>query len=218
MNYDAKMLIATALAEIGYQEKRSGAQLDSPDANPGSGNFTKYARDLWKAGYYNGNKQGIAWCSVFVDWCHYMASGKDKTQAQKVSCQSGPLGAGCGYSMGYYQSAGRFFTDAPQVGDQIYFGSGKAVTHTGIVVELQGAYIHTVEGNTAPEEGVVSDGGRVVRKRYHRNDRSILGYGRPQFTKEKGVFSMEMKVLKPGAQGQQVVALQILIQRQKNSF
>ncbi len=211
MNYDAKKLIEIALAEIGYREKKSPEQLDEPQGNVGAGNCTKYARDLYRAGYYNGNKQGVPWCSVFVDWCHYMAAGKDREKAREVSCQSGPLGAGCGYSLGYYRSEGRFTTQDPQPGDQIYFGSGNSVTHTGLVVKTDEKYVYTVEGNTASVSGVVSDGGSVAQKQYSRSFQGILGYGRPKFTKEKGVFTMEMKVLKQGAAGNQVRALQILL-------
>lgn len=39
-------LIATAKAEIGYLEKRSNANLDDKTANAGSGNYTKYWRDI----------------------------------------------------------------------------------------------------------------------------------------------------------------------------
>lgn len=54
----AATLLAIAAAEIGYHEKASNANLDDKTANSGNANFTKYARDLAAAGYYNGNKQG----------------------------------------------------------------------------------------------------------------------------------------------------------------
>ena len=71
----AEEVITIALAEVGYREKASNASLDAPQANAGSGNWTKFARDLAAAGYYNGNKNGYAWCDVFVDWCFYKAFG-----------------------------------------------------------------------------------------------------------------------------------------------
>ena len=64
----ASDVVKIALAEVGYKEKASNSQLDNPTANAGSNNYTKYARDLRDAGYYNGNKNGFAWCDVFVDW------------------------------------------------------------------------------------------------------------------------------------------------------
>ena len=61
-------IVTIALAEVGYWEKASNASLDDKTANAGAANWTKYARDLAAAGYYNGNKNGYAWCDVFVDW------------------------------------------------------------------------------------------------------------------------------------------------------
>ena len=60
MKKRASDVIAIALAEVGYKEKASNSQLDDKTANAGSNNYTKYARDLKNAGYYNGNKNGYA--------------------------------------------------------------------------------------------------------------------------------------------------------------
>ena len=60
-------IVAIALAEVGYREKATNSVLDDKNANSGSNNWTKYARDLAAAGYYNGNKNGYAWCDCFVD-------------------------------------------------------------------------------------------------------------------------------------------------------
>ena len=68
-------IVTIALAEVGYREKASNAALDDKTANAGAANWTKYARDLAAAGYYNGNKNGYAWCDVFVDWCFFKAYG-----------------------------------------------------------------------------------------------------------------------------------------------
>ena len=58
MAYTASKLIEIATAEIGYHEKASNANLDSKTANSGNKNFTKYGRDLFKAGFFNGNGSG----------------------------------------------------------------------------------------------------------------------------------------------------------------
>ncbi len=210
MSYTAKKLLEIALAEAGYLEKKSLSRLDDKTANAGSGNFTKYARDLYAAGYYNGNKQGVAWCSMFADWCHYIAAGKDKALAQKISCQSGVYGASCTYSMGYYQAAGRFFKD-PQPGDQIYFGSGKTAEHTGIVWKVSDGCVFTVEGNTSEKSGVVSNGGGVFQKSYPLNSGKILGYGRPCWQEQEELAGFDLGVLRKGSSGRQVKALQLLL-------
>lgn len=226
MTYTAKSLLIIALDEVGYLEKRSLSNLDSKTANAGSGNYTKYSRDLYNAGYYNGSKQGVAWCNVFVDWCHYKASGGDKTLAQWISCQSGPYGAGCKYSMEYYKAAGRFFTSNPIPGDQIYFGTSKSVDHTGIVTKIENGRVYTVEGNTSSQSGVVGNGGGVFEKSYPLTHSKILGYGRPRYDEDpdsklekeeqtagtaKNGFSVEMRVLKKGCEGEDVRALQNLL-------
>ena len=62
-------LLKIAEAEVGYLEKKTNSNLNDKTANAGYNNWTKYARDLNNAGYYNGNKNGYAWCDCFVDWC-----------------------------------------------------------------------------------------------------------------------------------------------------
>ena len=96
-------VIQIALAEVGYREKASNASLDDPLANAGSGNCTKYARDLAAAGYYNGDKSACPWCEIFTDWVFWKAFGPD---GQRIQCQTGDLGAACIYSMQYYQQRG----------------------------------------------------------------------------------------------------------------
>ena len=61
-----------ARSEIGYYEKSNNFMLDNKTENAGSANYTKYARDLDAvANFYNGKKQGFAYCDVFHDWLHY---------------------------------------------------------------------------------------------------------------------------------------------------
>ncbi|MDD7412271.1 MAG: hypothetical protein SOU13_13050 [Eubacteriales bacterium] len=98
--YDVNRVLSVAEAEVGYLEKASNKNLDGKTENVGDKNYTKYARDLDAIpGFYNGHKQGYAWCDVFVDWCFVTAYGRDA--ALKLLCQ--PLksaGAGCRYSRG----------------------------------------------------------------------------------------------------------------------
>ena len=148
----ASRLIAVAEAEIGYHEKITNAQLDDKAANAGSGNYTKYARDFDNkySGFYNGKKNGFAWCDMFVDWCFVTAFGL--ADALRLLCQpTGSAGAGCTYSLQYYRNAGRYFT-SPKVGDQIFFGTSVGnSTHTGIVVGVDAGHVYTIEGNTSDQ-------------------------------------------------------------------
>lgn len=221
--YTANDLIEIALAEVGYLEKKTNANLDNKTANAGHGNFTKYWRDLHKAGYYQANKQGASWCDGFNDWCHYIAAGRNAKLAQEVICQSGPYGAGCGYSLRYYKAAGRFHTSNPQIGDQIFFGTPSDVAHTGIVYKVANGKVYTVEGNTSSAEGVVANGGGVFTKVYDINYKKIVGYGRPKYAVETekevvetnktttGVCNVELNILRNGSKGKQVKALQTLL-------
>lgn len=186
MSYTASELVAIARAEIGYLEKKSNANLDSKTGNAGSNNYTKYARDLHEAGYYNGNKNGYYWCEVFVDWCHWIASGKDAKLAQEVIYQTGLYGAGCVWSANCYRNAGRFFKE-PKVGDQIYFGTKGDESHTGIVTKVENGKVYTIEGNTSGASGVIANGGGVCEKSYSIGYAKIVGYGRPNYEAEKVV-------------------------------
>lgn len=177
-------VIDIAMAEVGYLEKASNAELDSKTANAGSANYTKYARDLDAIdGFYNGRKQANPWCEVFVDWCFIQAYGVE--MAKQLLCQpSNSLGASTRYSAQYYKNKGQFHT-SPKVGDQIFFGTVGAETHTGIVYNVTSTNVFTIEGNTAPQDGVVDNGGGVYRKSYAINSSSIAGYGRPQYDEEE---------------------------------
>ena len=173
----AEKLIAVAAAEIGYKEKASNSQLDDPTANAGSANYTKYARDFDQKypNWYNGKKNGYAWCDMFVDWCFLTAFGYEN--ALRLTCQpEKSAGAGCTYSLRYYKSKGQFHTSGPKPGDQIFFGTSiDNSSHTGIVEKVDGSKVYTIEGNT---------GDMVARRSYALNNSRILGYGRPAYDAE----------------------------------
>lgn len=175
-------LIAVAKAEIGYLEKETNSYLDDKTANAGDNNYTKYARDLAKLGFYNGNKNGYFWCDVFVDWCFVKTFGADL--ALKITNQSkGGYGASCTASAGSYKSMGRFYK-IPNVGDQIFFtdNGGEDYFHTGLVSKVTSDRVYTIEGNTSTASGVVDNGGGVAEKSYPLNYRMIGGYGRPNYS------------------------------------
>lgn len=173
MSYTVNRILEIARAEIGYHEKNSDANLDlKTAANDGAGNYTKYARDLRAAGYYNGDKCGYAWCDVFVDWLFYQMCNKDAKVAQQIECQSGPYGAGCYFSAQYYKDAKRYFTSNPQPGDQIFFGDYE---HTGIIEAVSATTITTIEGNTS---------NMVARRTYAIGSSYVTGFGRPRYDED----------------------------------
>ena len=191
-------VIRIARAEKGYLEKASKSNLDSKTANAGSNNYTKYARDLDAINFYNGRKNGHAWCDCFVDWCFVQAYGKAK--ALELTCQptkaANNCGAGCKYSMQYYQKKKRFHT-TPKIGDQMFFkeSSGSGIAHTALVYKVDAKYVYTVEGNTSSSSGVVANGGCVAEKKYKLDYKRIAGYGRPAYDVEKVVTSEEYQCI-----------------------
>ena len=172
-------VIDIAILEVGYVEKASNSNLDDKTANSGSGNYTKYARDLDKINFYNGPKNGYAWCDVFVDWCFVEAFGKER--ALELLCQpEKSTGAGCGFSMNFYRAHSQFYTK-PKEGDQIFFTDGSSIYHTGLVYKVDNSKVYTVEGNTSDVNYVDGNGGKVCKKSYPLNASYIAGYGRPKY-------------------------------------
>lgn len=233
MAYDKQKVIDIALGEVGYLEKKSNSQLDDKTANAGSNNRTKYARDMVALNFYNGNKQGVAWCDVFVDWCFVQAYGMDAALA--LTCQKkGSAGAGCRYSRGYYKNKGQLH-DTPLPGDQIFFYSKdkSSISHTGLVYKVDDKKVYTIEGNTSGASGVISNGGGVCKKSYSLTYARLAGYGRPDYgdtpvepevipeaapapsapatTGGGKTVMIEMSVLKKGSKGEQVKTLQRLL-------
>lgn len=172
-------VIEIALAEVGYVEKASNSNLDSKTGNSGSGNYTKYARDLDNINFYNGKKNGYAWCDIFVDWCFVQAFGKER--ALELLCQpEKSTGAGCGFSMNFYKTHNQFYKK-PEIGDQIFFTDGTSIYHTGLVYKVDSSKVYTVEGNTSDVSYVDGNGGKVCKKSYSLNLSNIAGYGRPKY-------------------------------------
>lgn len=172
----ASKVLEVAIGEIGYKEKATKSQLDSKTANVGGNNWTKYAEDFDTKfpNWYNGKKNGYAWCDMFVDWCFLTAFGYEAALA--LLCQpERSAGAGCTASYSYYKKKGQV-GKKPKVGAQIFFGYSEGnLTHTGIVERFDANYVYTIEGNTSDQ---------VARRTYAINAGNIWGYGYPAFDDE----------------------------------
>ena len=166
-------LLNIARLELGYQEKESNSQLDDKQANAGDGNYTKYARDLWRYKFFNGRKQGAEWCATFVCWCFVTAYGLQDA-LKLLGLKLGSTAAKVKYLRSFFQKAGRLVSD-PEPGDVIFFwpvdrSDPDALAHTGIVEAVDNTYVYTIEGNS---------NNRVERNKYRLNNVRIAGYGRP---------------------------------------
>lgn len=151
-------IIDYAVSQVGYKE--------TPN------NITKYAAEIDKnwPNFYNGKKQGAAWCDIFVDYDFLHNFGEEK--ALYMLCQpKHSAGAGCKFSAQYYKAAGRWHT-TPVPGDQIFFYVGGEINHTGIVTSVDGNKVYTVEGNS--NDAVKTHG-------YSLTNKKIAGYGRPRY-------------------------------------
>lgn len=184
MAYDKQKVLTIAENEVGYLEKASNSQLDSKTGNAGHGNYTKYARDLANASFFNGRKQGVAWCAVFVAWCFFKAYGK--AAALALLCQptkaASNAGAGCRYARSYFQAKGQLHS-TPQPGDVVFFYSSdkSQIQHQGFVYKVDANRVYTIEGNTSGASGVISNGGGVCKKSYALNYSRFAGFGRPDW-------------------------------------
>jgi len=178
VKYTADTVIALAKAEVGYKEKASNSQLDSKTANAGANNWTKYAAYIDKNApdFYNGKKNGFAWCDIFNDYIHIMAAGDVETARKALYQPKKSTGAGCSFSAQFFRD-NNAWTDrgkgTPKLGDQIFFGTKGNEYHTGIVVKVDSNYVYTVEGNSSD---------MVAERKYALNDSKISGYGHPKYT------------------------------------
>jgi len=135
-------------------------------------NRTKYGEFM--------NADSLPWCGSFVNWCAHEAGVK------LPSMVSTAMGAERLKDVGRWHSK-------PERGDLAFFdfpGDGiDRISHIGIVVQVDGNSVLTVEGNTAPSGGDQRNGGQVMLK--HRQfgaGTSIVGFGRPKFKPFPGDF------------------------------
>lgn len=207
-------VIAIAKAENGYLEKRSNSQLDSKTANAGSGNYTKYWRDL--ADWGLGNYQAQYWCAGFIHWCFVKAYG---LEAAKKLLLHAPY-ISCDTLASKSKAAGQRYT-SPQVGDVVVFWNGSRYSHTGLIYRVSGGYFYTIEGNTSGASGVVANGGGVVAgkkykiagtsHRFHRPDYAgVNGSAAPEKS-EGGSYMFECKTVQSGEVGTHVLLVQEIL-------
>lgn len=211
---DMNTVIAIAKAEDGYLEKRSNSQLGSKTANAGSGNYTKYWRDL--ANWGLGNYQAQYWCAGFIHWCFVKAYGLET--AKKLLLHAPYIS--CDALAEKSKAAGQRYI-SPQKGDVVVFWNGSRYSHTGLVYQVSGGYFYTIEGNTSGASGVVANGGGVVAgkkykiagtsHRFHRPDyANASGSASPEKT-EGGNYMFECKTVQSGEVGTHVLLVQEIL-------
>lgn len=194
-------IINIALAEVGYLEKATNANLDDKTANAGSNNYTKYWRDIYPA------YQGQPWCACFVTWVFVIAFGK--AMAQKLLKH---------YPYVYCPTMADLFTlnANPKVGDIVIFKHNGVFTHTGIVIKVSGDQFWTVEGNTSGGSTIIANGGAVCKKTYFNSNLPGTKFITPDYSKVQEIKNegndtpsiSASSILKIGNNGSAVKTLQ----------
>ena len=154
-------------------------------------NNTKYADDTLDSELYGFDMHGKPWCDYFVDYAFVLNFGYDK--GTRMTYQYPNASAACAISEQYYKDNNAFYK-VPQLGDQVFFYVNGGTNHTGIVVDISDSTITTVEGNS---------GDQVRKNTYYLTDRTITGYGRPNWALLCGetlqVKELEDYILKNGS-------------------
>ena len=144
-------LVEVARTQVGYHE--------------GTNNYTKY--NVW-FGSLNDYGYNYAWCQTFVAWCANQA-GIPTSMIPRVS--------GTVSGMDFFKK-NETWKDAgitPEKGDIIYLHSkSSSGYHVGIVADVSGGQISTIEGNSSD---------RVAERSYSVGNSSIVGYGCPEYVR-----------------------------------
>lgn len=173
---DADQVLALALAEVDYLEKKNGdlRYLYTKDQNVGSNNYTKFNYEMHQL--QSNMDYPAAWCAAFVCWAFVKYYGFSR--AKKVLC--GDIDDYVPILWRNFSNAGRIVS-TPQKGDLIFFWNSThtELGHVGLVREVNTNMVYTVEGNTSSSYGVEANGGCVRLKGYTRAYPRIAGFGRP---------------------------------------
>lgn len=164
-------MIKLAQSQVGYAETGN--------------NHTKYAQyfdtPISKGGpypWFNGKKQNVAWCAIFICWLFVMVLEKilgspDKVrQWLKFPKPADNCAAGCPYLWQYLVNRGwKVDKTKGKAGDIIFFNA--KCTHVGIIEKVENGKYYTIEGNK---------GNKVARGTYAFNSSSIYGLCRPDYS------------------------------------
>ncbi len=150
---------------IALEEARKSAagELDALKPMGTNTNNVKYNTAYYGFAENNPDK---AWCVVFIWWVMRKADVPATVFPKKASV----FRAADGGVRAWFKARNRFMSASsmPKVGDLVIFKS----SHIGIVENVQGDTIFTVEGNAS---------NRVRRRSYSRSNSNIDGYCRPAY-------------------------------------
>lgn len=148
----SKQLIVQAKSQVNVQEW--------PLKNNKGPGVKKYLNSV-------GLGEGYAWCMAFVYWCVQEVS-RDYGVSNSLKKTGGVLDQ--------WNSCEKLRVTTPQPGDVFIMDFGKGMGHTGIVVEVRGDSILTIEGNTNDE---ASREGYIVAEKKRKISSINKGFIRP---------------------------------------
>ncbi len=155
MREETKKFLDLVKSQVGYSEQAGG--------------YTKYGDWYGKAVEFDADYSAQPWCDMFLSWA--------------------------GTQLGYQDWIGQFaytpdhahwflehgaWGTTPTVGAFVFYDWGHSkiidnIDHIGVVTEVDGSLIHTIEGNI--------DGGHAREK--VRDQSAVVGYGYPEKIKEQ---------------------------------
>lgn len=174
----ASEVVNLAASQVGYKEKK--------------GNITKYGeffdtrppKGAWQ--FFNGKKNGVDWCSIFVHWLLCKCECGESTtisQLEKIRKNMGEpadgsknCAAGVLYFWRYLDYKNREIRKKDgQPGDIIFFNTSKKPGHVGIIERVTSTRYYTIEGNAS---------NMVKRKSYLKSSSKIYGIARYPYDEE----------------------------------
>ena len=174
-------LINRGIAEEGYIEKASAKSLDSKTENKGSGNYTKYSRDINALGLLG--CQGQPWCCTF-QFALETYEFDLETALKHWNMTSGSyVGYNCFATYNAFKQVGKVGM-TPRLGAVVIFD----FSHAGRVIRIYSKngqkWWDCLEGNTSSN---LSDrnGGQVKIKKRPWNDSSVKGFCYIDYTEEE---------------------------------
>ena len=166
-------MIKLAQSQVGYTETGN--------------NHNKYAQyfdtEKSKGGpypWFNGKKQNVAWCAIFICWLFvmvlepekYLGSPDKVRQWLKFPKPADNCAAGCPYLWQYLVNRGwKVDKTKGRAGDIIFFNA--KCTHVGIIEKVENGKYYTIEGNK---------NNKVARSSYSTSSSSVYGVIHPDYS------------------------------------
>jgi hypothetical protein len=116
-----------------------------------------------------------SWCMAFVYWCAEQAGIKVNVGNPGQSILMNPLVHTGGVLKQWHEINPKFKFNIPQIGDIFIMDLGHGLGHTGIIEDIHGEILDTIEGNT--NDTGSREGYEVCRRTRRLDpDSKIIGY------------------------------------------